>query len=58
MEDETGIFKTKPPINKIQEKKSSATGPYTGYGEDTQGIYSHANNDEQFNQSIDADFQD
>jgi hypothetical protein len=51
-------FKTKLPINKINAsvKRSSINGPYTPYGDDTQRLNSIPDNDEQFNQSVDADF--
>jgi hypothetical protein len=58
--EEATKFKTKLPVNKINlaGKKSSVNGPYTGYGDDTQRLNSIPDNDEQFNQSVDADFQD
>jgi hypothetical protein len=59
MEDPTK-FKTKHPITKINVPgiRSSVNGPYKPHDDDTKRINSIPDNDEQFNQSVDADFQD
>jgi hypothetical protein len=59
IEDSTK-FKTKLPINKINApgKKSSVNGPNVSNVDDTRRLNSIPDNDEQFNQSVDADFQD